>query len=69
MQLTDFIDAIERVISQPAARNLLEMQLGDVPATWANAALLHGLTGYTPQTNIVTGVGNFVAWYRSYFDV
>ena len=67
VQLTDFIDAIEKAIGQPATRNLMEMQPGDVPATWANAKLLHQLTDYMPQTDIDTGVRRFVDWYRDYY--
>ena len=69
VQLTDFITAIEAAIGRPAIRNLMEMQPGDVPATWANATLLHDLTGYTPQTEIGIGVAEFVAWYRDYYAV
>jgi len=69
VQLTDFIAAIEAAIGRPAIRNLMEMQPGDVPATWANATLLHDLTGYTPQTEIGIGVAEFVAWYRDYYAV
>jgi UDP-glucuronate 4-epimerase len=69
VQLTDFIAAIEAAIGRSAVRNLMDMQPGDVPATWANATLLHGLTGYTPQTNIASGVRKFVDWYRDYYTV
>ena len=69
VQLTDFIAAIEAAIGQPAVRNFMDMQPGDVPATWAKATLLHGLTGYTPQTDMTTGVRKFVDWYRDYYAV
>jgi UDP-glucuronate 4-epimerase len=39
-----------------------------VPATWADAGLLHRLTGYRPQTDFRTGVARFVAWYREYYQ-
>jgi UDP-glucuronate 4-epimerase len=67
VQLTEFIDAIEEVTGKKAIRNLMEMQPGDVPATWADAQLLQQLTGYRPKTNIRTGVSKFVEWYRSYY--
>ncbi len=69
VQLTDFIDAIEAALGQKAERNLMEMQPGDVPATWANADLLKSLTGYTPQTSVRDGVAAFVAWYRDYYQL
>lgn len=65
--LDDFIAAIERATGLPAKRNLMEMQKGDVPATWADNRLLTRLTGYRPQTDIVTGMAAFVAWYREHY--
>ena len=67
VQLTDFIAAIEAATGLSADRNMMPMQAGDVPATWANADLLHKLTGYTPITEVNEGVANFVAWYRDYY--
>ncbi|MBO6601635.1 MULTISPECIES: NAD-dependent epimerase/dehydratase family protein [Paracoccaceae] len=69
VQLMDFIAAIEDAIGKPAIRNMMDMQPGDVPATWADADLLHRLTGYTPQTKVADGVARFVAWYRDFYDV
>ena len=69
VQLMDFIDAIEEALGQPATKNFMDMQPGDVPATWADCALLQKLTGYTPKTDVVTGVKAFVDWYRDYYDV
>lgn len=67
VQLTDFIAAIEQATGLQAVRNLMPMQPGDVPATWADAALIRELTGYAPSTPIAEGVRNFVAWYRDYY--
>ncbi|WP_448537092.1 NAD-dependent epimerase/dehydratase family protein [Sphingobium yanoikuyae] len=67
VQLTDFIAAIEEATGRDAIRNLMPMQAGDVPATWADASLIRDLTGYTPSTPIAQGVRNFVAWYRDYY--
>ena len=50
-------------------QNLMPMQMGDVPATWANASLLQDLTGYSPETNYKVGVSNFIKWYREYYKV
>ena len=68
-QLSDFIRAIEETIGTQAVKNLMPMQAGDVPATWADTTLLEMLTGYAPTTDIETGVQNFVGWYREYYNV
>jgi UDP-glucuronate 4-epimerase len=69
VQLTDFIAAIEDATGKTATRNMMPMQAGDVPATWADASLLQTLTGYKPQTNVRDGVQAFVDWYRDYYEV
>lgn len=66
VKLLDFIDAIEECLGQKAERNYMNMQTGDVPATWANADLLYKLTGYRPRTDFRDGIINFVEWYREY---
>lgn len=68
VRLLDFVDAIEDCLGKKAIRNYMEMQKGDVPATWANADLLHRLTGYKPQTHFKDGIAQFVAWFRDYYD-
>ncbi|WP_417818653.1 GDP-mannose 4,6-dehydratase [Tritonibacter scottomollicae] len=67
--LTDYIAAIERATGLAAERNLMPMQPGDVPATWADATLLRRLTGYVPQTGIDEGMARFVQWYRDYYKL
>ena len=69
VRLMDFVEAIEAELGKPAIRNMMEMQKGDVPATWADASLLQTLTGYRPQTDIRDGIARFVDWYRDYYDV
>ena len=69
VRLLDFIEAIEAETGLKAKRNYMDMQKGDVHATWANADLLKTLTGYAPQTNVREGVAKFVAWYRDYYKV
>ena len=69
VQLGDMIAAIEGALGIEAKRNLMPMQPGDVPATWADAELLRTLTGYVPETDIREGVRRFVAWYRDYYQV
>ncbi|AWD20860.1 NAD-dependent epimerase/dehydratase family protein [Fuscovulum blasticum] len=67
VKLTDFVAAIEEALGKPAIRNLLPMQTGDVPATWADTGLLRRLTGFAPATGIRDGMRSFVAWYREYY--
>lgn len=69
VKLLDFIEAIEQECGIEAKRNYMDMQKGDVPATWANADLLKRLTGYQPQTDYREGVRQFVSWYREYYNV
>ena len=68
-QLLDFISEIEKNLGLQAVQNLLPMQAGDVVATWADTSLLQELTGYTPSTDLSTGVRNFVTWYKDYYEV
>ena len=67
VRLMDFVEAIEAEIGVPAIRNFMDMQPGDVPATWANAELLKRLTGYQPETELQDGVAKFVQWFREYY--
>ncbi|OOY29199.1 UDP-glucuronate 5-epimerase [Thioclava sp. L04-15] len=67
VKLLDFVDALEAELGRPAIRNYMEMQKGDVPATWADASLLQRLTGYRPQTDVRDGIAKFVAWFRDYY--
>jgi len=68
VRLMDFVEAIEDALGMKAKRNFMDMQMGDVPATWANADLLKNLTGYKPQTDIRDGVAEFVTWFRDYYN-
>lgn len=69
VQLLDYIDAIEAATGRKAQKNMMDMQAGDVPATWADASLLQHLTQYKPKTQVTEGVARFVAWYRDYYGV
>ncbi len=64
-----FIEAIETAAGKKAIQNLLPMQPGDVPATWADVSLLKRLIGNVPETPIEEGAAQFVAWYRDYYQV
>ena len=68
-KLNDFIEALEFSLGVKAKKNLLPMQAGDVPSTWADTSLLKHLTGYSPRTNIYKGIDFFVKWYRDYYKV
>jgi UDP-glucuronate 4-epimerase len=67
VRLLDFVDAIEDCLGKKAIRNYMPMQMGDVPATWADASLLQRLTGYRPQMDVRDGIARFVAWFRDYY--
>jgi len=67
VKLLDFIKAIEQELGIESKKNLMPMQVGDVPATWANADLLESLTGFKPQTNYKQGVKSFVEWYLKFY--
>ncbi|MBY6084253.1 GDP-mannose 4,6-dehydratase [Ruegeria arenilitoris] len=66
VRLMDFVEAIEEAVGKKAIRNYMPMQMGDVPATWANTDLLQRLTGYRPQTDFKDGIAQFVEWFREY---
>jgi len=69
VQLLDYIEAIEAATGRTAQKNMMPMQPGDVPATWADASLLQHLTQYKPNTAVPEGAANFVAWYRDYYKI
>ncbi|PWE29943.1 UDP-glucuronate 5-epimerase [Maritimibacter sp. 55A14] len=69
VRLLDFITAVEAATGRRAEKIMMEMQPGDVPATWADGGLLTRLTGYAPKTGLEEGVRRFVAWYRDYYGV
>ncbi|MXP11188.1 NAD-dependent epimerase/dehydratase family protein [Altererythrobacter halimionae] len=69
VRLEDFVDAIEAECGVEAKRNYMDMQTGDVPATWADATLLENLTDYRPNTDVREGIKRFIVWYREYYEV
>ncbi len=68
VDLMDFIAAIEQAIGLKAEKIFEDIQPGDVPATWADTALLRRLTGYDPSTPVAEGVQKFVTWYKDYYQ-
>ena len=69
VELMRFIEVLEDVLGRRARKNLLPMQPGDVPDTFADTTPLERDFGYRPNTSIETGIARFVAWYRDYYDV
>lgn len=67
VKLLDFIVAIEQALGMTALKNLLPMQPGDVPATYADVSELAAWTGFSPSMPVVDGVARFVAWYRDFY--
>ena len=65
--LLDFIACIERALGKKAEKNLLPLQDGDVPATYANTDALRDWVGFVPGTPVQDGVNRFVTWYREYY--
>ncbi len=67
VQLSRYIEVIEHSLGRTAIKNLLPLQPGDVPDTYADVDELIRDTGYQPSTPIETGVARFVAWYRGFY--
>jgi UDP-glucuronate 4-epimerase len=67
-KLTDFIEALEEVLGKAAQKNMLDIQPGDMPATWADASLLNDLIGPVNKTDLKDGVANFVNWYNAEYS-
>ena len=62
-----FIEVLEDCLGKKAEKNLLPMQAGDVPATYADVDDLMKDVGFKPSTPIEVGIQRFVDWYRSYY--
>ena len=67
VELMDYIGALEKCLGKEAEKNLLPLQPGDVPDTWADTQALADDVGYQPSTPIETGVKNFVEWYLEFY--
>ena len=67
IELGRFIDVIESCLGRKAVRNLLPLQPGDVPATFADIDALESAVGFRPETTIETGISRFIDWYRQYY--
>ena len=69
VDLLHFISVLETAIGKKAKVNLMPMQPGDVPNTYADIQLLHERIGYIPKTSVEVGVPRFVKWYRDYYGL
>jgi len=67
VELMDYIAAVEKALGMKAEMELLPLQLGDVPDTFADVSDLVEQLDYKPNTPVEQGVATFVGWYRDYF--
>jgi UDP-glucuronate 4-epimerase len=67
VELLRYIEVLERCLGRQAKKNLLPMQPGDLPDTWADVEALARDVGYRPSTDLETGVKRFVEWYLEYY--
>jgi len=69
VELLSYIDTLERFLGKSVEKNLLPLQPGDVPDTYADVEALVADVGYKPSTTIEQGIERFVAWYKEYYQV
>ena len=69
VELMHFIEALEAALGKKASKNMLPMQPGDVPETYADIDELEKDTGFKPNTPIEVGISRFIEWYRSYYKI
>lgn len=67
VKLMDFISEIEKNLGMEAEKNMMSMQPGDVPSTWADVEDLFKVTGYRPQVPVSEGIRKFIEWYKTYY--
>ncbi len=67
VELMHLIEVLERALGRDAIKEFVDIQPGDVPATYADVDDLMRDVGFAPDTPIEEGVGKFVAWYREYY--
>jgi UDP-glucuronate 4-epimerase len=68
VELTRFIETLEAVLGRSARKEYLEMQPGDVPATYADVDDLTADVGFKPATPLRSGIERFIAWYKQYYS-
>lgn len=67
VKLLDFIREIEKQLGRKAKKRMMDLQMGDVPKTWANVDDFFTYTNFKPQVSIEQGIGHFIEWYKDYF--
>ena len=67
VSLLRFIQTLEEIIGKEAVKEMVDMQPGDVLETYADIEELRELTGYTPSTELESGLKLFVKWYEGYY--
>jgi len=68
VRLMSFIEAIERRLGKTAVKNYMDLQPGDVPATYADVNDLYSTIDFKPSTDIQNGINKFIDWYMEYYD-
>ncbi|WP_019572185.1 NAD-dependent epimerase/dehydratase family protein, partial [Thioalkalivibrio sp. ALD1] len=69
VELMRYIEVLEDCLGKKAEKNLLPLQPGDVPDTYADVEALREDVGYAPATAVEDGIARFVEWYREYYRV
>ncbi len=69
VNLMEYIKTLEDALGKKAIKNMLPLQPGDVPDTYADVQELISDVGYKPNTTIKEGIRNFVAWYKDYYKL
>lgn len=69
VKLMDFIYEIENQLGIEAEKNMMPIQPGDVPKTWASVEDLYDYIDFNPSTSIQEGIRAFIEWYKTYYDV
>jgi UDP-glucuronate 4-epimerase len=69
VELLEFIEEIEKALGRKAQKEFLDLQPGDVPATYADVDDLIQDVGFKPETSIATGIRQFIDWYQDYYAV
>jgi UDP-glucuronate 4-epimerase len=64
-----YIEVLEDCLGKKAEKNMLPLQPGDVPATYADVSDLVNDVGYKPDMSVEQGVANFVEWYRDFYRI
>jgi UDP-glucuronate 4-epimerase len=68
VKLSEYIDTLEDALGKKAIRELLPLQPGDIPDTFADVSSLEQSVGYKPSTTVREGIAQFVTWYKRYYN-